>query len=107
MRTNWLGERFFGGFGESAPAFSPGPRMICTSCPATPAMYLISETSLGDSTKPMGSMQELHAYRYAMWVSGSYEPPGQFVPPDAVPIVSVPSGPSCLLTVGGVKTGPT
>src|SRR5215472_8506670 len=101
-RTYWLAGRFFGGLGESAPAFSPGPRMICTSLPATPAIYLMSETSLGDSTNPIGSMQELHAYRYAMCVSGRSEPPGQFVPPEAVPIVSVPSGPSSLLTVGGV-----
>src|SRR5690242_20637726 len=41
-----------------------------------------------------------------MWVSGSYDPPGQFVPPEAVPNVSVPSGPSTLLATGGVKTGP-
>src|SRR5580704_18772352 len=41
-----------------------------------------------------------------MCVSGSYEPPGQFVPPDAVPSVSVPRGPSALLATGGVNTGP-
>src|SRR6185436_16883721 len=38
-----------------------------------------------------------------MCVSGSYEPPGQFV---ANPEVSVASGPSILLTTGGVKIGP-
>src|ERR1700732_428406 len=41
-----------------------------------------------------------------MWVSGSYDPPGQFVPPFGYPRISVPTGPSGLLTTGGVKTGP-
>src|SRR5215471_18027277 len=40
---------------------------------------------------------------YAMCVSGSYEPPGQFV---AKPDVSVASGPGSLLTTGAVKIGP-
>src|SRR5437667_9216683 len=40
---------------------------------------------------------------YAMCVSGSYEPPGQFV---AKPDVSVEIGPGSLLTTGGVKIGP-
>src|SRR5947208_2162321 len=53
----------------------------------------------------MGSIQELHAYTYTVCVSGSYDPPGQLVPPEAVPIVSVPRWPSSLLTVGGVKEG--
>ena len=44
---------------------------------------------------------------YAMWVSGSYDPPAQFVPPPAVAIPSVPRGPSHLLTTGGVNIGPT
>src|SRR5215468_2925938 len=43
---------------------------------------------------------------YAMCVSGSYEPPGHSVPPPPTAIVRVPSGPSHLLTVGGVKIGP-
>src|SRR2546425_1687697 len=38
--------------------------------------------------------------------SGSYEPPAQLVPPPAGPRTRVPSGPSILLTVGGVKSGP-
>src|SRR5216684_551516 len=97
---------FFGGFGESAPAFSPGPFRISTSCPAVPAMYLISEISLGAGTSPIGSMHELHAYTYTVCVSGSYDPPGQLVPPEAVPSVRVPRGPSTLLTTGGVYTGP-
>src|SRR5215467_16341042 len=66
----------------------------------------MSETPLGDSTSPMGSMHELHAYTYTVCVSGSYEPPGQFVPPEAVPVVNVPSGPSILLSAGGVNTPP-
>src|SRR5580700_3688152 len=41
-----------------------------------------------------------------MCVSGSYDPPGQFVPPEAVPSVSVPTEPSALLATGGVNTGP-
>src|ERR1700676_884155 len=42
-----------------------------------------------------------------MCVSGSYDPPGQFVPPDAVPTVSVPNGPPNLLSEGGEYTGPS
>src|SRR5205807_1116505 len=52
---------FFGGLGESAPAFSPGPWRISTSLPAVPAMYAMSETSLGAGTSPIGSTQELQA----------------------------------------------
>src|SRR5262249_48404422 len=66
----------------------------------------MSEISFGARTNPIGSTQALHANKYAVCVSGSYEPPGQFVPPDAVPIVSVPNGPSILLSVGGVNNGP-
>ena len=44
---------------------------------------------------------------YAMCVSGSYDPPGQFVPPLVGPRASVPIGPSALLTTGGVKIGPS
>ena len=40
----------------------------------------------------------------ATCVSGSYEPPGQFVPPDER---KVPIGPSSLLTTVGVKIGPS
>src|SRR5437867_8385649 len=42
-----------------------------------------------------------------MCVSGSYEPPAQFVPPAFAAKASVASGPSHLLTTGGVKTGPS
>ncbi len=41
-----------------------------------------------------------------MPVSTSSEPPGQFAPPPAVAMVSVPNGLFGLLTVGGVKIGP-
>src|SRR5437868_13536883 len=52
-------------------------------------------------------MQELQAYNWATCVSGSYDPPGQLVPPESEPIVSVPSGPGSWLTTGGVKIGPS
>jgi hypothetical protein len=39
-------------------------------------------------------------------VSGSSAPPCQLAPPVADGITSVPSGPSTLLTTGGVKIGP-
>ena len=39
---------------------------------------------------------------YRTPVSGSNEPPGQFVPPSWLGAISVPSGPSILLNVGGV-----
>src|SRR4029077_15900299 len=41
-----------------------------------------------------------------MWVSGSYDPPAQLAPPVAPGAPSVASGPSALLTDGGVKSGP-
>src|SRR5438876_715387 len=41
-----------------------------------------------------------------MCVSGSYDPPAQLVPPPAGPKTRVPSGPSTLLTTGGVNSGP-
>ena len=41
-----------------------------------------------------------------MLVSGSSAPPGQFGPPVLDGSISVPSGPSHLLTTGGVKSGP-
>src|SRR5579883_2120471 len=92
--------------GESAPAFSPGPVRMRTSCPAVPATNSISETSLGARTSPIGVRQALQAKTTTLCVSGSYDPPGQLVPPDAVPSVKVASGPPALLSTGGVKTGP-
>src|SRR5215472_16478461 len=41
-----------------------------------------------------------------MCVSGSYDPPGQFVPPVADGRINVANGPSGLLTTGGVNIGP-
>src|SRR5260370_41099392 len=101
-----LPDLLFGGIGQSAPAFSPGPRRIFPSSPAVPAMSFMSETSSGARTSPIGSAQALHANAYTVCVSGSYAPPGQFVPPEAVPTVNVPSVPSILLSEGGVYTGP-
>src|SRR5271154_1624583 len=92
--------------GGTPPAFSPGPRAICTFCPAMPMTYFMSETSFGAGTTPMGTRHALHANTYTLWVSGSYEPPGQLVPPAAVPSVSVEYGPLTLLSTGGVNTGP-
>src|SRR5215475_389645 len=43
---------------------------------------------------------------YRICVSGSYDPPGQFVPPLLIAVARVPSGPSILLTTGGVNIGP-
>ena len=39
-------------------------------------------------------------------MSGSYEPPGQFAPPSAPGETIEASGPSALLTEGGVNNGP-
>ena len=55
---------------------------------------------------PIAVMHELHANKYAMFVSGSNDPPGQFVPPPAVPIVIAAIGPPTLLTTGGLNIGP-
>ena len=41
-----------------------------------------------------------------MPVSGSYDAPGQFVPPACDGSIRVPHGPSGTDTVGGVKIGP-
>src|SRR5262245_5957221 len=67
----------------------------------------MSEASLfGGGINPIGTTDEFEAPTYTVCVSGSYEPPGQLVPPFAVPTVSVASGPPTLLMVGGVNTGP-
>src|SRR5437763_3723971 len=92
----------------SAPASSPGPRVARTGRPAVPITYRTSENSgPGDGTSPSGSRHAWHADAYTMCVSGSYEAPGQFVPPLAVPSVSVARGPAATLITGGVKTGPS
>src|SRR6185295_4114597 len=41
-----------------------------------------------------------------MWVTGSNDPPGQFVPPCSPGEMMVPSGPPTLLTTGGVNSSP-
>src|SRR3954470_17572446 len=51
-------------------------------------------------------MQALHACEKNVCISGSYAEPGQLTPPLSVPDVNVATGPSGLLTVGGVNTGP-
>ena len=51
-------------------------------------------------------MHELQACTYTIPVSGSIEPPGQLVPPAAVPRVIAAIGPSILLTTGGLNIGP-
>src|SRR5689334_15911963 len=67
----------------------------------------MSEISFdGGGISPIGVRQALHADAYTMCVSGSYDPPGQLVPPEAVPSVSVARGPPALLITGGVNTGP-
>src|SRR3954469_7462778 len=50
-------------------------------------------------------MQALHACEKNVCISGSYADPGQLTPPPSVPDVSVPTGPSGLLTVGGGNPG--
>src|SRR2546425_6395305 len=59
----------------------------------------------GGGTSP-SAVTVVWEYTYTMWVSGSYEPPGQFVPPPADGRIRVAIGPSALLTTGGVKSGP-
>ena len=53
------------------------------------------------ATRPLLTTVPLDA-TYRTPVSGSNEPPGQFVPPSWLGAISVPSGPSILLNVGGV-----
>jgi hypothetical protein len=42
------------------------------------------------------------ACAYTMWVSGSYPPPGQFVPPLAFPRLMAPISPFTSPTIGGL-----
>src|SRR4029077_3433628 len=94
------------GRGKSAALPKPGPSDTRNGCPAWPRTYLMSEKPAGGSIRPMVVRHELHAWRYAMFVSGAIEPPGPFGPPAAVPIVIAASGPSILLTTGGLNIGP-
>ena len=59
----------------------------------------------GEGIKPRRAMAVCEN-TYKVWVSGSYEPPGQFAPPVAPGDTMVPSVPSRLLTEGGVNRGP-
>src|SRR5947208_14889818 len=63
----------------------------------------MSENPEGGATSPIDPMAPVE-YTYARCVSGSYDPPFQFVPASAR--VSSASGPSTLLTTGGVNIGP-
>src|SRR5258706_8671084 len=63
----------------------------------------MSEKLAGGGTSPIVPIAPVE-WTYATWVSGSYDPPFQFVPASAR--VSKASGPSALLTTGGVNIGP-
>src|SRR5579872_151944 len=74
--------------------------------PAVPSTYSMSETfASGDGTSPRAAIP-LWEKTYSVWVSGSYDPPGQFAPPNAPGETIVASGPPSLLTDGGVNNGP-
>src|SRR5262249_10565163 len=92
--------------GESAALPKPGPSRSTNGCPAVPATYLMSENPGGGSTRPIGATPAFAACANTVCSSGSYDAPGQFVPPPVVPIVSAASGPSTLLTTPGRNTGP-
>src|SRR6267154_2326266 len=59
----------------------------------------------GEGTSPSAAIP-LCEYTYRVWVSGSYDPPGQFAPPIDPGDVSEASGPPRVLTDGGVNNGP-
>src|SRR5438874_222545 len=94
--------------GGPSPAGAAPPAAGVVACAlgflATPLMYVISERW------PPGMSPMLPIWRregmYAMCVSGSYDPPDHSEPPPPTAIARVPSGPSHLLTTGGVNTGP-
>src|SRR5947208_13900052 len=71
-----------------------------------PGRYRISENPFGASTNPRPATPALLACAYTMCVSGSYEAPGQFVPPPSVPIVTACQGPPTLLKTAGRNIGP-
>ena len=69
-------------------------------------MKFMSEISgLGGGISPSSAIAVCEK-TYTVWVSGSYDPPGQLVPPCDPGETSVASVPSALLTDGGVKIGP-
>src|SRR6266853_2444238 len=59
----------------------------------------------GEGTSPRAAIP-LCEKTYSVCVSGSYDPPGQFAPPNAPGETIVASGPPNLLTDGGVNSGP-
>src|SRR6266403_5700076 len=59
----------------------------------------------GEGTSPSAAIP-LCKYAYWVWVSGSYDPPGQFAPPIDPGDFSEASGPPRVLTDGGVNSGP-
>src|SRR4030088_3472909 len=59
----------------------------------------------GEGTSPSAAIP-LCVKTYSVWVSGSYDPPGQFAPPIDPGEVIEASGPPILLTEGGVNNGP-
>src|SRR5215831_10782465 len=92
--------------GDSAPASAPAPPLRRAPAVAVPWTNSISEKpESGDGTNPSAPMLVCE-YVYTMWVSGSYDPPGQLVPPVAEGRINVASGPSGLLTTWGVNIGP-
>src|SRR6266498_1082085 len=90
---------------STASAFDPAPPLLRTPDVALPCTYCMSVFFGSAGTRPSW-LSVLVDETNRMWVSGSYEPPGQLVPPPAAPSASVASGPSTLLTAGGVNHGP-
>jgi hypothetical protein len=66
----------------------------------------MSEKPFGGVTSECELMPAFDAGAKAMCVSGSYPPPGQFVPPPRLPMLSDPSSPSAFPRIGGLKSGP-
>src|SRR5438128_1376434 len=66
----------------------------------------MSDRLPSDGKRPRGlTFAQVNAY--SRCVSGSYDPPGQPVPPWQQPATSVATGPSALLTTAGVNSGPS
>src|SRR5436190_14523800 len=88
------------------PASDPAPAVLRAPVAAFPCTYARSffDGSRGDTSPSW--LSDFVDETYRMCVSGSYDPPGQLVPPPAAEMASVASGPSTRLTTGGVKIGP-
>src|SRR5439155_7502792 len=86
---------------------APAPEPPVSRAPArtVPWKYGRSDRPGGGGTRPSVAIDVWDA-TYSVCVSGSYEPPGQFVAAACAPIVNVAIGPSIRLTDGGVKMGP-